>query len=198
MPRTLVGLIGKKRSGKDTFASGLTRMGFTRYAFADPLKALMLDLDPLVQVEQDEMHLFRGTRLYGWHVMRLRTIVDEIGWERAKEIREVRRLLQDHGDGVRRHVGGDVWLSATMEEVLRDPGNVVVTDVRYPNEADAIRAHGGTLVRIIRPGLTSDDHHVTETALDDYPTHFVVSNGGTAAEFGDYAASLARLGALDR
>lgn len=175
----LIGLVGKKRAGKDSFASRLTSAhGFVRYAFADPLKALMLDLDPFIDAE----HIRPGVRLS--------EVVGEIGWEQAKEIPEVRRLLQAHGDAARRHIGEDVWLSATMEAVLREPRPVVVTDVRYPNEASAIEAQGGTLVRIVRPGRQDNDNHITETALDGWRTAFVVLNSGTLDELYRHADAI--------
>ena len=181
----LIGLVGKKRAGKDSFASRLTSAhGFVRYAFADPLKALMLELDPFVDSTIDIERDTRGVRLS--------EVIAEIGWEGAKEIPEVRRLLQAHGDAARRHIGEDVWLSATMEKVLREPRPVVVTDVRYPNEADAIEAHGGTLVRIIRTGRQDNDNHITETALDDRRTPYVVLNSGTLGDLYGYADALVR------
>ncbi len=47
MASHLIGISGRKRSGKDTLASRLiSEHGFTRVAFADPLKATMPALGP--------------------------------------------------------------------------------------------------------------------------------------------------------
>lgn len=166
MAPALIGLVGKKRSGKDTAAGFLVQdHGFVRYAFADPLKATMLDLNPIVPD--------------GRLTSRLSALVRERGWEAAKELPEVRRLLQAHGVAIRTHVDPDVWLNATMRKVLTDDRPVVLTDVRFPNEADAIEAAGGLLVRVVRASAPTDDAHVSETALDGRDCGATLVNDGT-------------------
>jgi hypothetical protein len=179
MAGPIIGLIGKKRSGKDTFAATLVEeRGFARFAFADPLKEAALSLDPLIRLEQDETHLSTGGFVYGERIERLSAIVGRVGWERAKEIREVRRTLQNYGVAIR-EIDEGFWVRGTLDRALAHPGPVVVTDVRFPNEAEAILNAGGRIVRIVRPGLASDDSHVSETALDGYPADLDVLNSGT-------------------
>lgn len=193
MTAPLVGLIGKKRSGKDAFASRLVEAhGFQRLAFADPLKAAVLDANPILSVELDETHLFPES-LPAQHP-RLRWVVAEIGWERAKELREVRRLLQATGVAMREHVDPELWVWPVLDKVIwhrADDEPVVVTDVRFPNEAQAIRRDGGKLVRVVRPGVPSDDRHVSETALDDYRVDYVATNGGSLDDLRNVADHLA-------
>lgn len=166
----LVGLVAHKRAGKDTVAARLVdRHGFTRYAFADPLKAAALALDPIVEWIPGLYDLPAPVRLS--------EMVGNDGWEAAKDRREVRRTLQQFGVGLRDTLGESVWLDYAMRRIDADPGPVVVTDVRFPNEADAIEARGGVLVRITRPG-TDGDRHISETALDMRPVDYVLHNGG--------------------
>lgn len=189
--RLIVGLIGKKRSGKDTFASTLVEeRGFRRLAFADALKDAALSLDPLIRFEQDETYLRQGSTSYevGPHVERLSSVVERLGWEAAKEVREVRRTLQNYGVAIR-EIDPDFWLRAVVDQ-MQDPGLYVVTDVRFPNEAEAIVNAGGTVVRIVRPGLDSTDTHASETALDGYPADLDVLNAGTVAMLADTARLL--------
>lgn len=156
----IIGLLGRKRSGKDTFAARLVDAhGFTRYAFADALKDAALALDPIIG-QQDLGHQFPGT-------VRLSHHVRQYGWEAAKEHPEVRRTLQNMGVGVR-NLDPDFWLRHVVDVVRSMGENAVITDVRFPNEADAIHALGGYLVRIVRPGNPTDDTHISETALDNY------------------------------
>ena len=169
----LIGLIGKKRSGKDSFAAVLiAEHGYKRVAFADPLRAAALRLDPYV----DAALLDNGEIM----PYRLSEVIGTLGWERAKdEIPEVRRILQAFGTDAIRSIDEEFWVRAGVQEIsnnYRDP--VVVTDVRFPNEAQAILQRGGVLVRIERPGFDGDGH-ATETALDDYLPDIVVSNDGT-------------------
>jgi hypothetical protein len=178
--RPIVGLIGKKRAGKDSVASVLTEgFGFVRYAFADPLKASLLATDPCVPLI--------GSRV----TVRLSEMVERVGWEAAKEFAEVRRLLQAYGVAVREHVNPSVWLDATMCRVMDEERPVVITDVRFPNEADAIEAAGGVLVRVHRPGLPDDDRHVSETALDDRLCTWHIANEGGLPELRAAATDLA-------
>lgn len=180
MTRPLIGLIGKKRAGKDSVAATLVgEFGFVRYAFADPLKATMLALDPYLAEWEG-------------HPVRLSTLIEEHGWERVKdEYPEARRLLQAHGVAIRDHVDVDVWLRATMRRVEAETRPVVVTDVRFPNEADAIEAAGGVLVRIHRAAVTSSDTHPSETALDGRRCTFHIDNGGSLADLRAASVELA-------
>jgi hypothetical protein len=168
-----IALVGKARSGKDTVAGILIRHAqYTRVAFADPLKEMALHTDPLIPTAT------------GIHV-RLSNLINDVGWEYAKDTYpEVRRILQHIGQSVRRHDEG-FWVSVALDRIhVADSWNlpVVVTDCRYPNEAKALEARGFILVRVLRPGLESADPHESETALDDYPTHATLVNGGTPAD----------------
>lgn len=176
----LIGLTGKKRSGKDSFAATLVEeFGFQRFAFADPLKSAALGVDPWVLVDENGPH-------------RLSSVVRERGWEEAKEIREVRRTLQNFGVEIR-EIEEDFWLDATMVPALDalEDGPVVITDVRFPNEARDVQDFG-TLVRVNRPGLDSGDTHASETALDDYEADFQIWNIGSLEDLAGNARLLAR------
>jgi hypothetical protein len=169
---TLVGLSGYARSGKDTAAEALVADGWERRAFADSLRRFLYALNPMV--------LPSGTRL--------RSFVNAYGWETAKTTcAEVRELLQRCGTEAGREViGRNVWVDATLGDLtyLEQRQPVVVTDVRFPNEADYIKHHGGIVVRVNRPGVgpnTKPDGtvHGSETALDGYPFDFVIDNDST-------------------
>lgn len=163
----LIGLIGKKGSGKDTFAGFLrAHGGYARVAFADPLKEVALGIDPWVGA-------------VGQPAERLSSIVNSVGWDSAKALPEVRHLLQNLGVAIR-NLDAGFWLGrgmATASAYRKDQGRpTVFTDVRFKNEAKAIERAGGRLIRVVRPGIDSTDSHVSETELDDYPVSFVVRN----------------------
>lgn len=181
-----MGLIGKKRSGKDSLAATLIEeFGFERFAFADPLKEAVLAVNPLV---------CDGGTAESPRLRRLQDVVSAYGWEAAKENREVRRLLQNYGVAIR-EIEPDFWVRATLDRALRhanSTGPVVVTDCRFPNEAQEIRDAGGVVVRIVRPGQRSDDTHASEVALDDYVPDHVVVNSGTLGDLAKSARALVR------
>lgn len=172
-PYALIGLTGKARAGKDSLAAALVaRHGFVRVAFADPLRAAALALDPLVGRPAIPGNL-RPT-----HDLRLSEVVEALGWEGAKvQCPEVRRVLQHFGTGIRALDRG-FWVRQAMKAVDEAGGPVVVTDVRFPNEVATVLAHGGLMVRVIRPGMVSTDTHESETALDGIAVDATVTNCG--------------------
>ena len=170
-----IALIGKARSGKDTIAARLiATRSYARVAFADPLKEMALRINPAV-----------ADAGYG-HLGYLADVVSDSGWEAAKDdYPEVRRFLQRLGQSVR-DVSEDFWLDIASRRIATAAGwnlPVVVTDVRYRNEADALRAAGFRMVRVIRPETdprmptgSANGEHVSETELDDYPTDALIMN----------------------
>jgi hypothetical protein len=191
MASRIIGVLGKKRHGKDTFAARLTEEhGFTRFAFADALREAALKLDPVIKVEQDESHLLPWASV---RHPRLSTIVREIGWERAKEIREARRTLQRFGVGIR-DLDPDFWVNVVMRQIDAHDGPAVITDVRFPNEVAAVISRAGRTVRVVNPRVpVSPDQHISETALDLYQPRHVVMNSGTIEDLHAAADRIAYL-----
>ncbi|MFE1961345.1 hypothetical protein [Streptomyces sp. NPDC059479] len=185
-----IALMGRAESGKDTVGRRLVReWQFTRVAFADPLKEMALRVDPVVTCEPAG---------YGPLPVRLSQVVRRWGWEKAKRrCPEVRGILQRLGQSVRDQ-NPDHWLSLAMKKVaVADAWNlpVVMTDVRYVNECEALKARGFVLVRVNRPGapdLGENGNHVSESELSDYPAELMVSNIGTLADLGRAADRLVR------
>lgn len=182
----LIAIIGRKRVGKDSFAAPLVEhFGYSRVAFADPLKEAALKLDPLVgpcSLPGDLVPSYR----------RLSEVVAALGWEKAKDtVPGARSTLQKLGQAIRLLDPG-FWLDRGMEQASSVDGAVVFTDCRFPNEADAVRAAGGLIVRITRDGVDDGDLDESETALDDYRADLNVPNNGTLAQLQDLATSIAR------
>lgn len=196
MASRIIGVLGKKRHGKDTFATRLTEEhGFTRFAFADALREAALKLDPIIRVQFAEYHLLEGWCLPYDHAYtsRLTHLVQALGWERAKEIREVRRTLQRMGVGVR-DLDPEFWLRIVMDAVDNHLGPVVITDVRFPNEVAAVVNRAGRAVRVVNTRVpVAGDEDVSETALDLYVPHHVVMNAGTIDDLHRHADRIASL-----
>ena len=82
-----------------------------------------------------------------------------------------RTLLQWWGTNYRRAQDPLYWvkrLQVTLDQ--EQPDAALITDVRFPNEADAIHERGGYVVKVTRTGkLDIDVHaHESEQAMDDY------------------------------
>jgi len=178
----LLGLAGYARAGKDTAGKVLVnRHGFVRVAFADALKQLALERDPLIRVHDTASLTPRGgdwrcSELYLTHA------VATCGWEWVKENTEAREFLQALGVAVRHYVDPDAWVNALLRQTTAG-GRYVITDVRFPNEYEAIKRAGGQVWRIARPGTYPANDHISETALDIYKFDRTIQNIGTLEEF---------------
>lgn len=143
----LIGILGYAGAGKDTVASLLP--GFERRAFADKLRDLALRINPWL--------IYYGSLLAN--------VVEERGWEASKrESPEVRRLLQNLGQGAREVLGDSIWIDAVLPGNIIDYDalDIVVTDVRYPNEATRIDTFLGRLWVISKPGTGPVNSHASE------------------------------------
>jgi len=160
----IIAFSGYARSGKDAAAEALTGLGFRRLAFADKLREFVYAINP--KVDSNGMITY------------LRDVIDTYGWDGYKETKwadDIRRILQVVGtEGGRKVIGENVWVDATLNNL--EDGKYVFSDVRFPNEADAIRNMGGYVVRIIRPGIEPANNHPSETALDRYYFNDVIHN----------------------
>lgn len=176
---TIIALTGYARSGKDSVGQVLTEhYGFRRVAFADKLKSLALELDPVLRITTDD-----DTEPY---TASLAEVVECYGsLDAAKvEVPEVREFLQDLGVGVRDHLGEDAWVRAALDDL--DPGeDVVVTDCRFRNEARAIHELDGYVIRVLRPGVKPANGHVSERPLPLDLVDVVVANNGTGETWRD-------------
>lgn len=177
----VVGISGYARSGKDTIAEKLVEMGYVRGSFADAIREAVYKLNPTVLISgvvEGKTNLELGVN----SPISLQTLVDNKGWEKAKEHTDVRRLLQVFGTEVGREMFGDnIWIDYLFDR-LPDGAKVVIPDVRYPNEADAILALGGALWRVERNGVGPVNGHISDSAMDDYPFMNIVYNCGTIEE----------------
>jgi len=160
--RLIIGLSGKAGSGKDTVAQYWVdkEFGHNRIktmSFADPLKA-------------GAMAMF-GLSLAQVHNPNRKEIVDDF-WGMTP-----RYILQKLGTEVMRdQFGQNIWIKAVRRKIELTPCSfsiVVITDVRFKNEAEAIKEWGGFLVRVERrsaipPLGSANPDHPSETDLDDW------------------------------
>lgn len=170
----ILGFSGYARSGKDTAAGFLLELGWKRIAFADKLRSFLYRLNPILEQHQDPD--------FGLFETRITEVIDFYGWDGYKESKfadEIRGLLQRLGTECGRQILGDnVWVNAALYDTIPSE-NYVITDVRFPNEAKAIRDRGGRLVRINRPGIGPINNHPSETSLDDFVFDYYIQNDDT-------------------
>jgi hypothetical protein len=175
---TLIGFAGYKESGKDSAASfAIEEHGFTRVAFADVIKRVAENINPYVVYEDNHpVHLCDYLEWIGWD------------WEAAKKNHSIRQFLNNLGIAIRNE-DSDFWLRAAGVFQALEEGDVVVTDVRFPNELAYIENLGGTVVRVTRPGKVGDPALATEVALDGYVLP-ELENDGTLEDLGHRVSAL--------
>lgn len=184
----IIGLSGYARSGKDEAAKVLVNeFGFVRVAFADKLRDFLYALNPPVShtrwVKSQSGKTF-ATKNPGGEEVLLQDVIDEYGWDGYKATpygKEIRRQLQRLGtEAGRQTLWDSIWIDAAFAGLPED-AKVVVTDCRFPNEAQAIKERGGVVVRITRlgtgPAVGADGSvHPSETSLDDWVFDYRLDN----------------------
>lgn len=157
----IVGLAGLAGSGKTTVADLLPGR---RVSLADPLRAILDAVDPLVGLDPDvgPVRWSHAVAAHGYREAKAR-------WP------ECRRLLQQLGTEAGRQVlGDDVWVDHLLGG-LEPLEAVTVDDVRFPNEVAAIQHAGGVVVWLDRPGLTRMAHasEQLDPRLCDHRIHVI-------------------------
>lgn len=177
----IVGLCGKKQAGKSTVAFGLVNEGFVELSFAGPLKRACAAIFG-----------FTDEQLNG----ALKEVPD-VRWGVSP-----RQVMQRFGTDLMRKYSDlvvpiknpeDFWLVVMSKRIAAiDTKHIVISDVRFQNEANQVREFGGIVVRIERPAAASpaSDSHASDmhasdmhaSEADDFPADFVVVNDGTPSE----------------
>ncbi len=167
----LIGIVGKKYSGKSTIASHLVdKYGFQEFAFADPLKQACRDVFGLTHQQ-----------LYG-------SVVDKESKDPYWGV-SPRHMLQDVGkmfrDLVRvRPEYHSIWIRSVERSIQQARARrVVVSDVRYEDEATMIRDKGGYLIGVYRSDVVSHDEHESEN--QDIRVDIVIRNNGSISDLHD-------------
>lgn len=157
---TLIGISGKKKSGKTTVAEHIQSLYPDRtfiLSFADALK--------------DEVCEALG--------------VNREFLEQNKD--DFRLILQGWGTDLRRkHFGNDYWLRKYCTRLNNLPKNciVITPDVRFVNEAETVLKVHGVLWRIELPAVVikhrEQDSHISENDLDRWTKwDSVINNNDT-------------------
>lgn len=158
----LIGLGAKARQGKSYVANYMQEAvkSIVQYSFAEELKkeckAKHDELLPLWQAANNtkDVPVCKEDPIYGYT-----------------------RILQWYGTDVIRKRNPNHWVEKVAERIQKEqPEIAIITDVRFPNEAEFIKANGGYLVEVIRVNedgsrfldSSRDPKHISETALDEY------------------------------
>jgi cytidylate kinase len=218
-PYRFLAMSGHLGSGKDTVAPLLVRhFGGTpvHEFFAEPLKDEINQVIRLIYKSYNVMHARSSVATVmkvgdmRQSIRVVRALYDDVkngvvktAYDRTPSTRDA---LQLWGTEVRRAENPDYWVDKAMNSSIRalssadgDDNAVYVTDARFTNELDAVRALGGLVIRLEvgreeqgrrilkRDGTVVTDemrNHISETEADHYPHFDVVmdTDGKTPVE----------------
>lgn len=167
----LIGVTGAAHSGKDSVARYLQEHhGFFQYAFATPIKTAARVLVPPRCRDWMDSEEKKNDKLPGLKVS-AREIYQLLGTEFGRDM-----------------IADDIWLQhfdAIWWDISHnsDFSGLVISDVRFENEAKHLRSLGGKIIRVTREGLDlSDDfrRHASEAGFDSGLVDVVIANPDTA------------------
>lgn len=161
----LIGLSGKIGSGKNTVADIICKLdsSFTQVAFATKLRQIV-NVITGIPVEKTKSQEDKNVFLPEWNMT-------------------IGNMLQILGtECMRNNLHHNTWVLALFSEYDKTK-NWIITDVRFPNEAQAILNHGGKLIKIygdpanIRKNSNRNLNHASETSLDTFDRwDYIVKN----------------------
>lgn len=181
----IIGLTGRAGAGKDSAADVICeQVDAARFAFATRLK------EEVAKAFRVDARLFsrRDTKELPIRQLALARCTDPAFVAYAgRELGMLgplkpRTIMQMWGDYRRSADPGYFVRAAGPARLVALNDNrraMVVTDVRYSNEADWIQASGGVLWRIERPGLEPVTSHSSEWSIRELRADAVLRNGGT-------------------
>lgn len=189
MKRRIIGFAGRKRSGKSCLAKMLQQEeNAIIITIADYLKYLCCDL---LNITYEDLN-YKKDNGYTFDIVpdeRWFKIIDnrtKIGVENIrKELKDVhitsiRQLLQVVGTDVIRKYNENWHVQKMIEEIesYSEDKLIVIDDVRFPNEREAILERSGEVFFIIRTNISQVSNHASETALrwQDFDDRHVILN----------------------
>jgi hypothetical protein len=142
----IIAFAGYKGSGKSEAVNTLMQLGFTDVKMAAPLKQMLAAMYQYCGLTHEQVN----RRLEG----DLKEQPDE--WLIGQT---PRHAMQQLGTEWRNSIHTSLWIPMWQRRVrMLKPNPVCCSDVRFPHEVDALRAVGGRLIWIDRPGTHSDGH----------------------------------------
>lgn len=143
----IIGITGRARSGKNTVADLIiSHVGGYHYAFADPIRAMLaaLDIDmsdPYWQSHKEQPILVLGKSP--------RQMMQTLGTEWGRDC-----------------INKNIWVIFAMARYKADGPGMVLSDVRFQNEAAWIREAGGLLIHVRRRNVLDVTPHSSENGVE--------------------------------
>jgi hypothetical protein len=175
----LVAITGLMGSGKDTAAAIFLKNGFVRRSFAEPLKEIGIIFgftqSQIYGTQEDKLEINKEWGVSGRHF--LQKFGTEVGRDYLPQaIPDMK--MNDQTIWIRLM---DIYCNQHPEE------DIVITDLRFHDEAKMVKARGGKIIKIERPSSDKDtgQHtlHASERDIPDIEADYTIVNDGTLDEF---------------
>jgi hypothetical protein len=183
----IIGISGYSGSGKDLVGTIIQEISLNKWhikKWAGKLKTIASILTG-IPVENFEDQEFKKTLLGPeWGTVKDIPLngVPVFADIQFNSLMSVRDFLQKLGtDAIRDNLHENTWVNATLADYTNE-SNWIITDTRFPNEAEAIKKAGGIVIRINRPGVQPINPHPSETSLDDWEFDAVINNDGDVSD----------------
>jgi hypothetical protein len=161
----IVGLAGRKRVGKDSVANILiNKYGYRNDSFANPIRKFIALLTNSVNADETyQLDADKEEPIEWLGGISKRYMMQTLGTEWGRDL-----------------VHPEIWINALWRRVDVKNASVplVISDIRYEDEAQSVREKGGWVVHVCRPGLPQTDMHETESNLYIKKTDGIVYNDG--------------------
>lgn len=204
----IIGLCGPAGAGKDTVAAILrAHAGFRALAFADALREEVCSaygIEPLFLTRRElkdspQAYLALGKCADQAFVNAVRRKLQPMQADTfLTEARSPRQVMQWWGTEYRRAQRATYWLDQVAQSVRNLNRAIlqrtfVITDVRFTNEATAVRNMGGQIWQVTRPGAEATGGHASDVSGAEFNPDQIISNTGTVHDLVDIVAQAYRL-----
>lgn len=196
-----IALSGLAGTGKDTVADALvTHAGFTKLAFADALRREVahafelgdqygiLSARATKELPHERLALGWCTDLEFVRAVNAAAFAGAMPLGELDAPRSPRQIMQWWGTEYRRSQQPNYWSTKVAMHILalREGGageRVVITDCRFTNEAAAVRAIGGEVWQVFRPGIDIvEGNHASQNDGSNLGAHSVLVNHASVPE----------------
>jgi len=172
----LIGLVGQKQVGKDTLADFIVKKyGYTKMSLAQPLKEACKSIFQLSN-EQVNGNL-KEVPDARWNNVTPRKLLQTVGTQlfRDELIKHIPEL---------NNMENTIWIhNFNLWYEKNKDKKIVISDIRFIDEANMITNHGGTLIKITKGEFNNNDLHQSEQELSNIQYDILIENHGTIDEY---------------
>lgn len=172
----IIGINGKKQSGKTTFANIIKELY--------PERVIILNFGDAVKESLKPIFGFTNDELYG----ESKEVVNEFWGITPREMMQyfATELMRDGLSKRFDNIGSNIWvlsLEKKIKEILKTERNkiIIIADLRFKNEYALIKKYNGLTVKIYNENIENNEFssHISENDLNDISFDYNIYNNKT-------------------